>query len=288
MHRFEPTDRARSRSPRRGGDSVTYPPGMGPSLDQAPAGLHFALAPAAAASSSTYGGWDEVLRREPRGSSPLQQQQAGGGGGGLGGDALYPPQHQQTFMGSGGASSSAMPARAGFGGGFGGGFGATGLHVPDPIMPLIAACRCVEDLCAVVKEHGLAFSALHDSTVCVNAGRMGAVKEVSKESRDLAVALFTERALCWLGRDSATYGRGARNAANVLHACAKLGLGEHDIAQLLAEEAARNAPMRNIKPQEASNCLWAMAKMGLRDMRLVEPMAICAVRLSSTQQFNSA
>ena len=154
----------------------------------------------------------------------------------------------------------------------------------DPYMPLIASARSVQDLVRIVREHSAGFSALHDSSVCVNAGRMG----LSKEGREVAIEVFLDRASSWLARDGAIYGRGARNAANVLHACAKLGLGDHAIAAQLAEEASRHAPQRVIKPQEVANCMWAMAKMGIKDRNVLEPMAACAVRLSAAPTFNCA
>jgi hypothetical protein len=67
--------------------------------------------------------------------------------------------------------------------------------------------------------------AVHDSVICVSCGRFGSSCDVRMrvECRDL----FVVAADMWLKRPEKSFGRGAREIANILHAGAKVKVDSH-------------------------------------------------------------
>jgi hypothetical protein len=91
--------------------------------------------------------------------------------------------------------------------------------------------------------------AVHDSVVCVACGRFGGAD---------AAALLLDAAGSWLRREETSFGRGAGNVANILHAAAKLrvDIGE-PVLQALLRECAKLS--RDFNAQDAATGLLRRA-----------------------------
>jgi len=80
-------------------------------------------------------------------------------------------------------------------------------------------------------------SAIHDSVICVTCGRFGSTDErLRNESR----VFYILAAGMWLNRPEGSFGKEARNIANILHAGAKLRIdSQNEVMRRLFEEALR-------------------------------------------------
>ena len=154
------------------------------------------------------------------------------------------------------------------------------------VMRRITSAKTLEALELIVQEcignDPNSLIALHDSAICSACGRM------VDQNRSLAISIFISRATVWLSREDGIYGRGARNASNIFHACAKLDIAGHPIVDLLAAESAKHAQLRAIKPQEISNILWALAKLNYKNRDIIHAVLNGCVRLSKNPDFNCA
>ena len=115
----------------------------------------------------------------------------------------------------------------------------------------------------------------HDASVCVARGRYA--RGDTRTHRE-ALTLFRAVASTWLRRPRGEFGRTGREAANILHAAACMRLAPSDeVLLLLLLEAVEFALSFN--EQNAANCLWSAARLGVSDAHIVVPLALACVRL---------
>jgi len=86
-----------------------------------------------------------------------------------------------------------------------------------------------------------------------------------------------------LKRPEKSFGRGAREIANILHAGAKLKVdSHHDLMRRLLEDALSMSG--GFGAQEAANSIWAVATMGKDDPRIV--IGLARVCMDKVRNFN--
>jgi hypothetical protein len=122
-------------------------------------------------------------------------------------------------------------------------------------------------------EHASIMSAVHDSTICVACGRFGSIDE---RLRNECRVFYLLAAGMWLNRPEGSFGREARNIANILHAGAKLRVdSQNEVTRKLFNEAMRLSD--RFDAQAASNIIWAAATMALEDARVINTLARACV-----------
>jgi tellurite resistance protein len=122
-------------------------------------------------------------------------------------------------------------------------------------------------------EHSSSMSALHDSTICVTCGRFGSIDE---RMRNECRVFYLLAAGMWINRPEGSFGREARNIANILHAGAKLRIdSQNEVMRKLFDEAMRLSD--GFEAQHASNAIWAVATLALEDERVVAALARACV-----------
>ena len=140
---------------------------------------------------------------------------------------------------------------------------------------LLADCKSLESLRQLAREYKTQLDAIHDSTICVTCARLifsssDAVNDDVDDNdddyfindRSEAISIYLIALRNWLNRPFSSYGRNARCCANIMHAGAKLHIDSNyslysdlcEVAILMADE---------FSPQQVSNCIWAVAKVGL-------------------------
>ena len=140
-------------------------------------------------------------------------------------------------------------------------------------MPLdaryLTAClknsKSLSELRHHADENVSIMSAVHDSTICVACGRFGSTDE---RMRNECRAFYLLAAGMWINRPEGSFGRGAREIANILHAGAKLRIdSQNKVMRELFEEAVRLSD--GFDAQNASNIIWAAATVALEDAHVV-------------------
>jgi len=131
------------------------------------------------------------------------------------------------------------------------------------------------DLRHCVISHEDSLEAVHDSIICVSCGRFGSANESLRgECRDFYLVAVD----MWLKRPENSFGREARNVANILHAGAKLKVdSHHKLIQRLYDESLKMCSRFNA--QEAANTFWAAATMSVDDPRIVSGLTRACVDL---------
>jgi len=123
--------------------------------------------------------------------------------------------------------------------------------------------------------------AVHDSVICVSCGRFGSIDE---RLRNECRVFYLLAAGMWLNRPEGSFGREARNIANILHAGAKLRIdSQNEVIRKLFEEAMRLSD--GFDAQAASNIIWAAATMVLEDARVIKILAKACV--DRVREFNA-
>jgi hypothetical protein len=80
----------------------------------------------------------------------------------------------------------------------------------------------------------------------------------------------------WLNRPEGSFGREARDIANILHAGAKLRIdSQNEVMRRLFDEAMRLSD--GFDAQAASNIIWAAATVALEDARVINALARACV-----------
>jgi hypothetical protein len=122
-------------------------------------------------------------------------------------------------------------------------------------------------------EHSSSMSAVHDSVICVSCGRFGSTDErIRVECKDL----YLLAAGMWLKRPEGSFGKEARNIANILHAGAKVRVDcDTDVIRLLFDKAVDLSG--RFEAQEASNAIWAAASLGMKETRVINSLARACV-----------
>ena len=123
-------------------------------------------------------------------------------------------------------------------------------------------------------EHSSIMSAVHDSTICVSCGRFGSTSD--ERLRNECRVFYLLAAVMWLNRPEGSFGREARNIANILHAGAKLRVdSQNEVMRTLFEVAVRLSD--RFEAQHASNAIWAAATMVLEDPRVINGLSQACV-----------
>ena len=90
---------------------------------------------------------------------------------------------------------------------------------PQNLTARLNKSKILSDLRNQANEHASLMSAVHDSTICVACGRIGSTDE---RLRNECRVFYLLAAGMWINRPEGSYGREARNIANILHTGAKL------------------------------------------------------------------
>ena len=136
------------------------------------------------------------------------------------------------------------------------------------------------ELCKHANEHSSIMSAAHDSVICVTCGRFGATSDERMRNECRVFSLLA--AGFWLNRPEGSFGKEARNIANIFHAGAKLRVdAQNEMMRRLFDEAMRLSD--GFEAQGASNVIWAAATVALEDARVVNALArACVDRVRET------
>jgi hypothetical protein len=96
---------------------------------------------------------------------------------------------------------------------------------PQNLTARLKNSKSISELQNHANERSSIISALHDSVICVSCGRFGSSSDIRMrvECREL----YLIAADMWLKRPEKSFGREARNVANILHAGAKLKVDFH-------------------------------------------------------------
>jgi hypothetical protein len=145
----------------------------------------------------------------------------------------------------------------------------------------------LSDLRNQANEHSSIMSALHDSVICVSCGRFGSTDE---RMRNECRVFYLLAAGMWLNRPEGSFGREARNIANILHAGAKLRIdSQNEVMRRLFDEAMRLSD--GFEAQEAANAIWAAATLDLENDRVINALAracVDRVRVFNAQDASNA
>ena len=132
---------------------------------------------------------------------------------------------------------------------------------PQNLTARLKTSKSLAELRKHANEHSSIMDAVHDSTICVACGRFGSTDE---RLRNECRVFYLLAAGMWINRPEGSFGREARNIANILHAGAKLRIdSQNEVMRKLFDEALRLSD--RFDAQGASNTIWAAATMALED-----------------------
>ena len=133
--------------------------------------------------------------------------------------------------------------------------------------------KSLAELRKYANEHASIMDAVHDSVICVSCGRFGSIDE---RMRNECRVFYLLAAGMWVSRPEGSFGRGAREIANILHAGAKLRVdSQNEVMRKLFAVAMRLSD--GFDAQNASNAIWAAATLALEDERVVAALARACV-----------
>jgi hypothetical protein len=128
------------------------------------------------------------------------------------------------------------------------------LPTPAKVTSFISSCASVEELESLIQKHTASFNALHHAAICTSASRLG---RLLSSATATAISILLRAASSWVSYPPGSFGRGARQASNILHSFAILQVKStplfFDISVIL------NTMLHELNPQEAVNSLWAIA-----------------------------
>jgi tellurite resistance protein len=152
---------------------------------------------------------------------------------------------------------------------------------PQNLTARLKNSNSLAELSRHANEHSSIMDAVHDSTICVACGRFGSSDErLKNECR----AFYLLAAGMWINRPEGSFGREARNIANILHAGAKLRIDpQNEVMRRLFDEALRLSD--GFDAQNASNAIWAAATLDLEDAHVVNALARACV--DRVREFNA-
>ena len=108
---------------------------------------------------------------------------------------------------------------------------------PQNLTARMKNSKTLSELRNQANEHSSIMSAVHDSVICVACGRFGSIDE---RMRNECRVFYLLAAGMWLNRPEGSFGREARNIANILHAGAKLRIDQkNEVIRKLFNEALR-------------------------------------------------
>jgi tellurite resistance protein len=144
---------------------------------------------------------------------------------------------------------------------------------PQNLTARLKNSKTLSELRKHANEHASIMSAVHDSTICVACGRFGSTDE---RMRNECRVFYLLAAGMWLNRPEGSFGRGAREIANILHAGAKLGIdSQNEVMRKLFNEAMRLSD--GFDAQAASNIIWAAASLDLENDRVINALSQACV-----------
>jgi hypothetical protein len=147
--------------------------------------------------------------------------------------------------------------------------------------------KTLSDLRKHANEHSSSMSAVHDSVICVSCGRFGSTDE---RMRNECKVFYLLAAGMWLNRPEGSFGRGAREIANILHAGAKLRVDpQNEVIRLLFDKAVELSD--GFEAQGASNAIWAAASLGMKETRVINALTracVDRVRVFNAQEASNA
>ena len=121
---------------------------------------------------------------------------------------------------------------------------------PQNLTARLKNSKTLSELRKHANEHSSIISAVHDSTICVTCGRFGSTDE---RLRNECRVFYLLAAGMWINRPEGSFGREARNIANILHAGAKLRIdSQNEVMRRLFEEAMRLSDTDRIQTQKCS------------------------------------
>jgi hypothetical protein len=124
------------------------------------------------------------------------------------------------------------------------------------------------DLEEIIRTKEQFFNGVHDAVACTSAGRLlrrtrlrNNVELHSYEQLPQAAAnLCVARVACWLARAPTAPGQGLREATALLHSAATLSARGPPVTALVKHIAGS---ARQLDRHQATNCLWAAAKLSV-------------------------
>jgi hypothetical protein len=144
---------------------------------------------------------------------------------------------------------------------------------PQNLTARLKNSKTLSDLRNQANEHSSIMSAIHDSVICVACGRFGSTDE---RLRNECRVFYLLAAGMWLNRPEGSFGREARNIANILHAGAKLRIdSQNEVMRKLFNEALRL--LDGFEAQGASNAIWAAATLDLENDRVITALSQACV-----------
>ena len=145
---------------------------------------------------------------------------------------------------------------------------------PQNLTAQLKNSKTLSDLRNQANEHASIMTAIHDSVICVSCGRFGTTSDERLQNECRVFYLLA--AGMWINRPEGSFGRGAREIANILHAGAKLGIdSQNEVMRKLFNEAMLLSD--GFEAQGASNAIWAAATMALEDARVINTLARACV-----------
>ena len=149
------------------------------------------------------------------------------------------------------------------------------MHIDAPLLThRLKNSKSLVELRKHANEHSSSMSALHDSTICVACGRFGTTSD--ERLRNECRIFYLLAAGMWINRPEGSFGKEARNIANILHAGAKLLIdSQNEVMRKLFNEAVRLSD--RFEAQGASNAIWAAATVALEDAHVVNALAKACV-----------
>ena len=144
---------------------------------------------------------------------------------------------------------------------------------PQNLTARLKTSKTLIELRRHANENFSIMEAVHDSVICVSCGRFGSIDErIRVECKDL----YLLAAGIWLKRPEGSFGKGAREIANILHAGAKVRVDcDTDVIRLLFDKAVDMSG--GFEAQEASNAIWAAASLGMKETRVIHALARACV-----------
>jgi len=153
---------------------------------------------------------------------------------------------------------------------------------PQNLTARLKTSKSLAELRNHANVHSSMMDAVHDSTICVSCGRFGSSSKDDQFRFDCRDFYITAADM-WLKRPEKSFGREARNVANILHAGAKLRVDpHHEVMKRLFDEALRMS--EGFNSQGVANSIWAAATIGVVDPRVVNGLARAC--LDRVKEFN--
>ena len=145
------------------------------------------------------------------------------------------------------------------------------ITLPDPhrlvsthnLTSVIEKCKTLYELRQIARDHKAELNAVHDSVICIVAGRLGVgVENDNNGCLSQAIAIYSIALRNWLNRRFGSKGRDARSCAYIMYAGAKLGISVNSsLFTGLCDEALLME--KEFNEEQLANCLSSIATLGV-------------------------